>query len=111
MVNLATKIISAGFKYGRPYGVVIDVRDFVNPHSILQLRGLDGHNPLVQEYIRRTVNFSSRVAELTKTAAEVDGPVYVCCVGGKHRSVYIATLIAQSINIPVEHRDLQSIAK
>lgn len=105
---MASKIISCGTKHGTPKdGLVIEVKDFANPWSVPQLRHLTGKDDLVQQYITdRTKDFKVKVTGLALIAHGIQGPVYLACTGGKHRSVYLAELLSQRLQCPVEHRDL-----
>jgi RNase adaptor protein for sRNA GlmZ degradation len=45
-------------------------------------------------------------ATLKRAVAMYPGPVAINCTGGKHRSVYLADRLAEELQVPVYHRDL-----
>lgn len=106
------KIVSFGFKYGdpdvRPYMMVADVRRmFRNPHHNAQLRLKTGKDPEVQVEVMKTPNFMAKYVFL-KQEASTPGieVVFIGCVGGRHRSVFLAERLGQELGVPVEHRDI-----
>jgi UPF0042 nucleotide-binding protein len=106
------KIVSFGFKHGAPPKhtdhVVVDVRRlFRNPYVDVRLRQRDGLDRDVQEYIKSTPNFDPLYQHL-KQQVTVPGirVAYIGCIGGKHRSVFLAERLAKDLGVQVEHRDL-----
>jgi UPF0042 nucleotide-binding protein len=107
------KIVSFGYKHGNvpveyPGVVVVDVRSmFRNPHSDPTLRSLNGFSFKVEQYIRKTRNFD-RLFSLVKEQVSAPGVevAYIGCVGGLHRSVFIADLLGNELGVKVEHREI-----
>jgi UPF0042 nucleotide-binding protein len=121
--GLHATVVSFGYKYGLPMDadLVVDVRFLPNPYWIPELRDLTGLDTEVRDYVlgqRDAVGFLDSYAELL----ELIGAGYrreskryltlaVGCTGGKHRSVVMATELAQrlraaGVEANVEHRDL-----
>ena len=103
-----SKIVSFGRRHGVPTdGVVIDVRTLDNPFEKRELRPLNGLDPRVQANIRKSRSFD-QVYEVWKRQARLAGGeiLYIGCMGGHHRSVYIAELLGKELGVPVEHRDI-----
>lgn len=112
---MPSKIYSFGFRHRGGMSpepdnkcLVIDVRKWLtkNPYHDKKLRKLRGTDPAVQEDIRKHTNFDAVVEELAEAIYAHPGPVYFGCTGGHHRSVYIAEIIGQQLNVPVEHLDI-----
>ena len=108
------KIVSFGFKHPDPPDktvpgvVVVDVRSlFRNPHRDRSLRYKLGTDPAVQAEIQKTPEFRAKYAyvraQVTSPGAEV---AYIGCMGGKHRSVYLAERLGRELGVVVEHRDI-----
>ncbi len=116
-------LVSFGFKYGLPQesDMVIDTRFLPNPFYEPELSEKDGTDPGVREFV-----FSSSVSRefLDKYRQLLDfllpnfireGRAYlnigVGCTGGRHRSVVIASLLAEylekekSLPVLLNHRD------
>jgi UPF0042 nucleotide-binding protein len=126
--QMQIRLVSFGFKYGTPKNcdLLFDVRFLSNPHFIPELREFTGLNPEVQEYVLkdpRTKDFIEKTVSylnylIPHYAAE--GKSYLSigigCTGGKHRSVFMAGKIAESLNqeikklypVTIEHQDLRS---
>ncbi len=101
------RIVSFGYKYGEPTSEGFDARKlFRNPHSVFHLRSLTGKHEEVRKFIEADPDFQKHYAWLKDCAALIEGTVYVGCVGGKHRSVFLAEKLAAEFKVPVEHRDL-----
>ena len=106
------KIISFGHKYGIPeHGagvVVVDIRKmFRNPHYVPRLQQVTGTHEDVQQEILSTPNFEHKY-EYLKTVVTAPGleVAYIGCIGGRHRSVFIAEKLAHDLGVEVEHRDI-----
>ena len=105
------KIMSFGFKYSRPRDIaVIDVRDMRNPHNNMRLRPLTGKDKAVQEFVRKDAQyeqiFDSAAHKINETGSLAFG-----CLGGRHRSVAMAELLAEYLRsrgqeVLVVHREL-----
>lgn len=117
------EIVSFGFKKGTPRQVdmLFDVRFLRNPHWDLDLRDKTGLEGVIQEYIREDEAFDDVVRSIQNLLnislprMMEEGRSYVTiavgCTGGKHRSVFIAQVLAdglaaQSYTVSVRHRDL-----
>ena len=120
---LRTSIVSFGYKHGLPVDVdlVFDCRFLPNPHWVDELRPLPGTDPRVREYVMRTPETSAFLDELERLmrlllpAYQREGKAYlsigVGCTGGRHRSVVIASELADRLQTlgatpAVHHRDL-----
>lgn len=120
---LSVQFESFGFKHGVPLDVdlVFDVRVLPNPYWIPDLRGFNGREQPVIEFL-------SKETEVAEMLADISGylqrwlPRYaennrsyvtigIGCTGGQHRSVYIAEQLtavfaADMDNVHVRHREL-----
>jgi UPF0042 nucleotide-binding protein len=120
---LRTSIVSFGYKHGLPVDVdlVFDCRFLPNPHWVDELRPLPGTDPRVREYVMRTPEATAFLDELEQLmglllpAYQREGKAYlsigVGCTGGRHRSVVIASELAERLQTlgatpGVHHRDL-----
>lgn len=105
--------------------LVFDMRFLDNPHWVAELRDLTGQDAPVGEFIARDPAFTeafSRMRDLLLTllpryAAQGKPYVHVAfgCTGGRHRSVFTAEAMAQSLreagfSPTVRHRNLGSRA-
>jgi UPF0042 nucleotide-binding protein len=109
------KIVSFGFRHGdtpdrvASGSVVVDVRRmFKNPYFQPALRDKRGTDPEVGEFIvSETPSFGAKYAyvrdRITAPGIEV---AYIGCLGGKHRSVYLAERLGAELRVEVEHRDI-----
>jgi UPF0042 nucleotide-binding protein len=120
---LHATVMSFGFKYGLPLDadVVLDCRFLPNPHWVEGLRGQTGLDPEVRDYVYSrpgAADFLARSDELLaiiRAGYEQEGKRFltlaVGCTGGRHRSVAIATaladqLVESGVEVRVVHRDL-----
>lgn len=121
--KMALFLTSFGYKYGIPHDtdIIFDVRFLPNPFFVDQLRGKDGLEPDVEEYVLRreeTHAFLDRLyslLEFTLPQYEREGKstltLALGCTGGKHRSVVLVEelkkrLDAGGLRIHVKHRDI-----
>ncbi len=122
--RMMTRFISFGFKYGLPVDadLVLDVRLLDNPYFVPELRNLAGTDAPVRDYILRNpdaLEFIRRADDLLAFALpryEREGKSYLTvaigCTGGRHRSVTVATALAEGLRektglpILVLHRDV-----
>jgi RNase adapter protein RapZ len=122
--GLVVSVTSFGFKYGCPYDVdlLFDVRFLANPHFVPELKPKTGEDPAVAAYIEKdpeTGPFLKRLLDFVGYLLpryEKENKSYLSigigCTGGRHRSVYVAERLAESLrrkNLPVRvrHRDAE----
>jgi UPF0042 nucleotide-binding protein len=120
---LHATVMSFGFKYGLPLDadVVLDVRFLPNPHWVDELRPQTGLDAGVRDYVYSrpgAAEFLDRSGELLAIIGagyETEGKRFltlgVGCTGGRHRSVAMATALAErlsasGVDARVVHRDL-----
>ena len=121
--RLQVAVTSFGFKFGVPRDadMVLDVRFLPNPHWVDSLRPLPGSDPSVRNYVmtqRSYGEFMRRLRALLDVTVPgylAEGKAYltvaVGCTGGRHRSVVVATELAEyfrkkALPVSIEHRDL-----
>ena len=107
--QLAVLIESFGFKNGIPGDAdfVFDLRSLPNPYWTVELRGLTGQNPEVQEFLERQpafitmyddiVSFLGRWIPHYREKSRGYLTVAIGCTGGQHRSVYMVEKLAASL--------------
>jgi RNase adaptor protein for sRNA GlmZ degradation len=118
----SARVISFGFLHGpAPVAdVVLDVRDVLHdPHVTPEFRELTGLDERVRRYVLDTADATFIVTNLVNLAyvldtaalARADRPVTVAigCAGGRHRSVALASVVAERLtadgwSVAVEHR-------
>ncbi len=122
--RLVVSVESFSYKRGLPRGVDIvqDVRFLKNPHWEPTLRGLDGRNPAVADYVASDLRFEDyfrRITDLTVSllpAYKDEGKTYLTlafgCTGGQHRSVALAEATAKALaeqgwQVSTRHRELE----
>lgn len=125
---LQVRLISFGFKYGLPKSsdLMLDVRFLNNPHFVTDLRGSSGLETSVQKFIQGDPRFSEFVDKTIDYFKFLipqyrrEGKRYLSigigCTGGKHRSVYVAELLAERLKLALEgeysfsvdHQDLRN---
>ena len=120
-------VSSFGFARGMPplADLVFDMRFLDNPHWVDGLRELTGKDEAVGEHIRRDAAFGPVFEQirgllmtlLPRYAAQGKPHVHIAfgCTGGRHRSVFTAETMAQSLreagfSPTVRHRNLGSRA-
>jgi UPF0042 nucleotide-binding protein len=121
--EMRTSIVSFGYKHGIPVDVdlLFDCRFLPNPHWVEELRPQSGTDPAVRDYVLAQPETAQFLTELERLFALLlpayarEGKSYlsigVGCTGGRHRSVVIATELAQVIGAlgyppRVHHRDM-----
>ncbi|HET8548103.1 MAG TPA: RNase adapter RapZ [Bryobacteraceae bacterium] len=121
--QILVNVISFGFRNGIPpdSDLVFDVRFLPNPNYIPEFKPLTGRHPSVAKYIRsfpQTREFIDRMSELLAYLLPHyirEGKSYLTisfgCTGGQHRSVMMATEIAQRLGrsgytVKQSHRDI-----
>jgi UPF0042 nucleotide-binding protein len=123
--GMVTRFVSFGFKYGLPVDadVVLDVRFLENPYFVRELRDLPGTDPRVERFLLDLPETKELIAKardlllFTLPRCEREGKSYltvaVGCTGGRHRSVVVASALAQAltaaldVRIFVLHRDVE----
>ena len=120
---LKTTVISFGYKFGIPLDadIVLDVRFLPNPHWVDDLRPLDGRDDPVRDFVLEkevTQDFLARTRDLLAVLLpgyQAEGRHYLTvaigCTGGRHRSVVLASEIAdlareKGFVVSVIHRDV-----
>lgn len=121
--EMQISVVSFGFKNGIPKDtdLVMDVRFLPNPYYVKELKEKTGLDKAVQDYILSfpdSQEFADRFAELIKYLIPryiKEGKSYLTvamgCTGGKHRSVFMAhqlaeTLRKQGLSASEFHRDI-----
>lgn len=121
--GLLVTVVSFGFKYGSPRDadLVLDVRFLPNPHWVDELRPLPGTNAKVRGYVEGQAQYGPFMKRL-ESLLDVVVPGYVDegksyltvavgCTGGRHRSVVVATDLAEYFSerghrVSVDYRDV-----
>ncbi len=121
--RMVIALVSFGYKYGHPVGLdlILDVRFVPNPFFVPELRGLDGTDTRVREYVRaqpEARRFVEEVAHLLEFLVPLyrrEGKSYLTiglgCTGGRHRSPVLARelrdqLAREGIEVEVRDHDL-----
>lgn len=122
--NLALSVQSFSYKRGLPMGadLVLDCRFLRNPYWDADLRGLDGRDAAVVDYIAddaRFTPFLDQVTQLVETllpAYQQEGKAHLTvafgCTGGQHRSVAVAEKLAAHLaragwQVSKRHREIE----
>ncbi len=107
--GLAIVVRSFGFKYGAPNGLdlMFDVRCLPNPHWSPELRSKTGLDPDVQQWLaaqdmvgKMQTDIEQFLNNWVPAYAAQDRhylTVGIGCTGGKHRSVYLAEVVAETL--------------
>jgi UPF0042 nucleotide-binding protein len=114
-------VTSFGFKYGpQEASWVFDARFLDNPFWIEELRPLSGldqpvhdhvwQQPAAREFVERITSLLSWAVPLRSPASGVTA-IAVGCTGGRHRSVVVATHLAEALraagmDVELAHRDV-----
>lgn len=121
--GIRVNVCSFGFKRGIPVtsDLVFDVRFIKNPYYISELKHQTGKDEAVKEFVLGDKNckiFLGKLEEmllflipLYKNEGKELLEIGIGCTGGKHRSVAIASEIAnilkeKGVNVSLEHRDI-----
>ena len=120
--EFAVNVMSFGFKYGLPLDadLVFDVRCFLNPFYVDELKDKTGDDKEVQDYVMSSDSakaFFEKLKDMIKFLLplyieEGKSAITVCigCTGGKHRSVTLANKLAETLtdyNVNIIHRDIK----
>ncbi|MFN7051314.1 MAG: RNase adaptor protein RapZ, partial [Gemmobacter sp.] len=120
----AVSIQSFSYKRGVPRGLdmIFDCRFLNNPHWVPELRGLDGRDKGVADYVMadsRFPEFDQRLRDLLLfllPAQKAEGKAHVAigfgCTGGQHRSVAVAEIMGNALaeagwTVSKRHRELE----
>lgn len=126
--GLNVSIVSFAYRRGLPReaDLVFDVRFLQNPHYVAALKPLTGLDPPVQAHIRADPGFGPFMARLEALLAPLlpryraEGKSYLTigigCTGGQHRSVFVATLLAETLRragyeVSTSHRELAALGE
>ncbi|WP_407494612.1 RNase adapter RapZ [Pseudooceanicola sp. MF1-13] len=122
--SLAISIHSFSYKRGLPRGIdmVLDTRFLRNPYWDESLRGMNGQDAAVQNYVASDTQFTE-FFERVKGLVLMLLPAYVNegksyfsvafgCTGGQHRSVTVTELLAKALaedgwQVSIRHRELE----
>lgn len=108
--RLLVTCLAFGYKNGIPDGAawVVDVRLLENPYWVDELRPLDGRDPRVRDYVVNQPAAQELLGNLEKTLRAAiphyreRGRSHLVvafgCTGGRHRSVAIASEMAERLN-------------
>lgn len=123
--QMRVDILSFGFKRGLPrvLDLLFDVRFLPNPHWDPELRPQTGLDEPVRDYVLQQddagpfMEQTSQMLEFLIPRYMAEGKAYLTigigCTGGRHRSVAIATALAEQLEakglpVSLSHRDLES---
>jgi UPF0042 nucleotide-binding protein len=121
--SMTVVLESFAFKKGVPQDVdfVFDARHLPNPYWLDELRGLTGKDPAVRDFLEADESvhalFKDILDFLLRWLPEVSRSqrsyvtIGIGCTGGRHRSVYLADRLAQTLRehfnpVVLHHRDL-----
>jgi UPF0042 nucleotide-binding protein len=124
--RMILNLISFGFRYGVPTDadIVMDIRFLPNPYFIESLKGLDGTDGSVvdfvlacqetKEFLARFKDFLSYLIPLYWKEGKSYLTIAVGCTGGRHRSVVVADLLTDELRSDVvvvrrRHRDIKKV--
>ena len=123
--RLHVDVMSFSYKRGLPReaDLVFDVRFLQNPYYVSALKPLTGERAEVQAYVSDDPAFADFFAKLTDLLGTLlpryghEGKSYLTiaigCTGGMHRSVFVASRLAQKLHeggykVALRHRDMQA---
>lgn len=126
--EMIISVISFGYKNGIPLeaDLVMDVRFLVNPYYKINLRDKNGLDKEVQDYITKSPHAKAFMKKFTDLLIFLlpkyikEGKSYltiaVGCSGGKHRSVFMAHYLVETLrklnfNCTETHRDIDIVKK
>ncbi len=122
--RLAVSVNSFSYKRGLPRGIdmVFDCRFLRNPYWDEALRGLNGRNSAVADYVAQDARFSPfyykvyDISQMLLPAYMEEGKAHFSigfgCTGGQHRSVTMAEKLAKGLaeqgwQVSIRHRELE----
>jgi len=122
--TLSILIQSFGFKYGIPLDAdfVFDARSLPNPYWMPELRGLNGtdrpvidflqNEAIVKEFLQDVGQFVGKWAPRFESDNRSYLTIAIGCTGGQHRSVFLVEALSAHFktitpNVIVRHRELR----
>lgn len=122
--KLGVTVVSFGFRFGIPThaDLVLDVRFLPNPYFIPELKPHPGTDPRVSEFVLSQPDaraFLDRMVELLgfllpryRNEGKSYLTIAIGCTGGKHRSVALASALAERLSsggqpVRLWHRDME----
>ncbi len=122
--RLGVTVVSFGFRFGIPThaDLVLDVRFLPNPYFIPELKPHPGTDPRVSEFVLSQPDaraFLDRMVELLgfllpryRNEGKSYLTIAIGCTGGKHRSVALASALAERLSsggqpVRLWHRDME----
>jgi len=122
--SLSILFQSFGFKYGIPLDAdfVFDARSLPNPYWVAELRGHNGKDQpvidflqresIVQEFLQDISQFIERWAPRFESDNRSYLTIAIGCTGGQHRSVFLVEALGRYFrnkipNVIVRHRELR----
>ena len=120
---MSLQLLSFGFKHGAPHDAdfVFDVRCLTNPYWNKELRQYSGKDNEIINFLKQQDSAIEMVADIERflrrwlSSFEQSNRSYLTiaigCTGGRHRSVFVAESVAESLAdlqrpIIVTHRDM-----
>ena len=88
----------------------IDCRGMANPHNVHELRPLTGEDEAVQQWILTHDLVSSRLQYATRALDQGFKTIAFGCIGGRHRSVALAELLAVELRAKGHSVELEHLA-
>lgn len=116
-------LISFGYRYGLPpdADIILDVRFLSNPYFVEPLKGLDGNDKRVQDYVlecedgriflQRLFSLMDYLMPLYEKEGKANINIALGCTGGKHRSVVMLNQLREYFSrknylANIKHRDI-----
>ncbi len=121
-MQFTVNVMSFGFKYGVPQeaDLVFDVRCFLNPFYVDELKNKTGNDKEVQDYVMSTKEaqeFLEKLSDMMKFLLPIyenggknQTTICIGCTGGRHRSVTLTNKLAERLseyNVNILHRDIK----
>ena len=121
---LSVALVAFGYKFGLPpeADLVFDVRFLPNPNYVEELRPLTGNDPPVvaflaslpevSTFLEKLFDFVDFLVPRFRTEGKSRLTIALGCTGGRHRSVFIASRLADhlrknpDVHVLVENREL-----
>lgn len=105
-----TRVLTFGYRYPRPSPIgaalVLDARCLIDPAEKRDLGTLTGFDVAVREYLGGMPDVQRFIAAGVAAARAGVPCLAVGCHSGRHRSVYIAERIAETLGVTAEHLDI-----